>query len=73
MKNKIEIDCKDCFARLSEKECNALICKECKNCSFYKAITEEPNYYQWLPYQYKNIFIEKYKLYLINQEKENYD
>lgn len=73
MKNKNEIDCKDCFARLSEKECNALSSKKCNDCSFYKHFAEEPHYYLWLPNHYKNIFTEKYKLYLKNEKKENYD
>lgn len=34
----------DCFARISEKKCNALRKKECKNCSFYKHKKEVPNY-----------------------------
>ena len=33
--NNIE-DKIDCFARINKEICNALIKKECKNCSFYK-------------------------------------
>lgn len=55
MKNKTSIgvlnsekDKPDCFAWLSEHECNALICKDCSNCSFYKPKSEVPDYKKYI-------------------------
>lgn len=41
-------DKSDCFAWLSEHECNALTCKDCKCCSFYKPKSQVPNYSKYL-------------------------
>lgn len=38
----------DCFARIDETTCNALVKKDCKNCSFYKRKCEVPNYERFL-------------------------
>lgn len=52
MKVKKEDDKQDCFARLSERMCNALTEKKCQNCSFYKHYSEVKNYHQYLPKGY---------------------
>lgn len=38
----------DCFAWLSDHECNALTCKNCRKCSFYKPKNQVPNYEKYL-------------------------
>ncbi len=37
-------DKKDCFARIDENLCNALLEKKCNNCSFYKHKDEVKDY-----------------------------
>lgn len=49
MKEIKEIDKQDCFARISETECNALIKKNCDNCKFYKHYLEIKKYEKYLP------------------------
>lgn len=38
----------ECFAWISKTKCNALSCKNCKNCSFYKHRSEVPNYSKYI-------------------------
>ena len=37
-------DKKDCFARINENLCNALLEKKCKDCSFYRHKDEAEDY-----------------------------
>lgn len=53
MKEKKEFDKQDCFARISEYECNALIKKQCKNCNFYKHYQDVMKYEKYLPKKMK--------------------
>lgn len=41
-------DKSDCFARIDDNTCNALVKKDCKNCSFYRPKCEVPNYEKFL-------------------------
>lgn len=34
----------DCFAWISNKKCNALSCKNCEKCRFYRHESELPHY-----------------------------
>lgn len=43
-------DRKDCFARINEKTCNALIEKKCENCHFYKHKSNVKNYSKYMNY-----------------------
>ena len=38
----------DCFAYVSKNYCNALLVKNCSQCSFYKSKQEVPNYQKYL-------------------------
>lgn len=37
-----------CFAWISKNKCNALSCKNCSNCSFFKERKKEPNYDKYI-------------------------
>lgn len=53
----------NCFAWLSENECNALSEKKCSDCSFFKHFSEELDYAKWLPKEYQESYKKKVQEY----------
>lgn len=43
-----QIDKIKCFAWISPTKCNALSCKNCSNCSFFKDRKDVPNYDKYI-------------------------
>ena len=41
-------DKSDCFAWISKNKCNALSCKNCNGCSFYKHFSKVSNYSKYI-------------------------